>query len=216
MLALLAVKLHVHGHAHRARPLMLVANHVSWLDIFLINAVVAVRFVAKAEIRSWPLFGWLSERVGSLFIERARRHDTARVNALVSEALTEGDVFAVFPEGMTTDGSEVLKFHASLLAPALATQAAIQPVAIRYEREDGTLCVSVAYHGERSMWDALVGMTGERAIHAHVWFLEPMIDSYRHRREVAAAVREAIALTLTRAPHCTRTETGAGLRAAAR
>lgn len=194
---------------------MLVANHVSWLDIFVIDAVVPARFVAKSEIRSWPVFGWLSERVGTIFIERARRHDTARVNALVADALGAGDVFVVFPEGTTTDGTEVLKFHASLLAPALTAGAAVQPVAIRYERDDGTLCVAAAYVGDASLWDALIAMSGEPVIHAHVWFHEPLKGSYRHRRDVAAAAREAIRISLSRAPHRNRTEKDAGLRGAA-
>jgi 1-acyl-sn-glycerol-3-phosphate acyltransferase len=186
------------------------------MDIFAIDAVLPVRFVAKSEIRSWPVFGWLSERVGSLFIERARRHDTMRINTLVSEAMSAGDVFAVFPEGTTSDGSGVLKFHASLLEPALAVDAVIQPVAVRYECGIGMLCLNAAYVGEDSLWESLLKITGERRIDAHVWFLDPVPSSNLHRREVAAAAREAIAATLTRAPRCSRTERAAGLRAAAR
>ena len=140
LLALLSVRLHVHGRPppEGARPLMVVANHVSWLDIFAINAVVPVRFVAKSEIRRWPLIGWLCAQAGTLFIRQARRRDTARINELVAAALRAGEVFTVFPEGTTTDGSSVRKFHSSLLEPALAARAAVQPVAIRYERDDGT------------------------------------------------------------------------------
>ena len=195
---------------------MLVANHVSWIDIFAIDAVLPVRFVAKSEVRSWPLLGWLSERVGTAFIRRARRHDTGRVNTLVREALAEGDVFAVFPEGTTTDGSAVLPFHASLLAPALAAGAAIQPIAIRYERPDGSLCAEAAYDGERSLWDSLVAITGESVTHVHLWLLAPIAAGDRHRREVANAARDAIVLTLSTAPRRNRIETAAGLPTAAR
>ena len=216
MLGVLAVRLHVHGSTAGARPLMLVANHVSWIDIFAINTVLPVRFVAKSEVRSWPLLGWLSERVGTVFIRRARRHDTGRVNTLVKEGLAAGDVFAVFPEGTTTDGAAVLPFHASLLAPALEALAAIQPIAIRYERADGSLCAEAAYDGERTLWDSLIAITGERVAHVHLWFLAPVRVFDRQRRHIASEAREAIVATLSTAPRRSRTETAADLPAAAR
>ncbi|HEY0337193.1 MAG TPA: lysophospholipid acyltransferase family protein [Burkholderiales bacterium] len=209
----LAVRLHVHGRPHSEAPLMLVANHVSWLDIFAINSVLPARFVAKSEIRHWPLLGWLAERSGTLFIERARRRDTARINTEVSAALLAGDVFAVFPEGTTTDGSTVLKFHSALLAPAVTADAAVQPVAIRFERADGSLCVEAAYDGDKSFWDALRGMTTQRAIDAHVWFLSSVSHAQQHRRNVATDVRNAIVLTLSPEALRNRTVRGADLRA---
>jgi 1-acyl-sn-glycerol-3-phosphate acyltransferase len=215
LLDVLALRLHVHGDVDEARPLMLVANHVSWLDIFAVQAIVPVRFVAKSEVRSWPLVGWLSAKAGTLFIHQARRHDTLRINALVGESLRGGDVFAVFPEGMTTDGSCVLKFHASLLAPALEVEAALQPVAIRFQREDGTLCTEAAFDGVRSVWDVVLGVTRHREIDVHVWFLQPLATKGRHRRELAHDAREAILRTLSRAAPSNRPETNAGRRAAA-
>src|SRR5215210_2559116 len=140
LLTILRVPLFLHGMppAYTIRPLMLVSNHVSWLDIFMINAIVAVRFVAKSEIRGWPALGWLCARAGTIFINRGRRRDTTRVNQVVARALVGGDVFTVFPEGTTTDGSTLLKFHASLLEPALEAGAAIQPVALWFDRSDGS------------------------------------------------------------------------------
>ena len=87
-----------------ARRAMIAANHVSWLDIFAIASLRHTRFIAKSEIRDWPLAGWLAEKSGTIFIRRARRHDTARINALVHEALGEGDCVGLFPEGTTTEG----------------------------------------------------------------------------------------------------------------
>ena len=135
-----------------------------------------VRFVGKAEIRKWPLVGWLCARAGTLFIHRARRQDTLRVNEVVAGALRNGDVFAVFPEGTTTDGSIVLKFHSSLLQPALEARAVLQPVALRYEREDGSLCTEAAYDGPKSVWDALTGIVSQRSVIVHVCLL-PLIAS---------------------------------------
>jgi 1-acyl-sn-glycerol-3-phosphate acyltransferase len=217
LLTVLRVRLSVHGTPppRVLRPLMLVSNHVSWLDIFTIDALVASRFVAKSEVRRWPVMGWLCERVGTLFIERARRHDTVRINHAAGAALRAGDVFAVFPEGTTTDGSTVLKFHASLLAPALEAGAAIQPVALRFERSDGSLCTEAAYDGEKSLWDALMGITSQPEIIARVWFLQPIAPEQSHRRDLARAARDAILLTLfPRAPD-SHTGTAGDLRAAA-
>lgn len=191
---------------------MLVANHVSWLDIFVIDSVVPARFVAKSEIRGWPLLGWLCERSGTLFLHRARRRDMARINSEVSTALLAGDVFAVFPEGTTTDGSTVLKFHSSLIAPARVAHASVQPVAIRFQRADGSLCLEAAYDGDKSLWDALLMMTTQRVIEAHVWFLPVIANADQHRRELAADAREAIVLTLFPGAQSNRIERAADLR----
>jgi 1-acyl-sn-glycerol-3-phosphate acyltransferase len=215
LLTLLGIRLFLHGSPppYGVCPLMLVANHVSWLDIFAICAIVPARFVAKSEVRSWPLIGWLCARGGTLFIHRRRRHDTARINSLVCKALEAGDVFAVFPEGTTSDGSTLLKFHAALLEPALEAEAAIQPIALWYDRSDGTLCKEVAFDGERSVWDVLMGVTSQHEVLAHVCFLDPIIAGDRHRRDIAREAYDAILLTLFPQASYSRTEREADLRA---
>jgi 1-acyl-sn-glycerol-3-phosphate acyltransferase len=195
---ILHLRIFLHGlpPTYDLRPLMMVANHVSWLDIFAINAVVPVRFVAKSEVRSWPLVGWLSARAGTIFIDRAKRHDTLRINHLITNALRSGELFAVFPEGTTSDGSRLLKFHSSLLAPALEAGAAIQPVALRYEREDGSLCTEAAYDGAKSVWDALMGVVSARSVIVHVCMLQPVFPGAGGRRALALAAWHAIHRTL--------------------
>jgi len=218
LLALLAVRLHVHGALppRSGAPLIILANHVSWLDIYLIDAILPVRFVAKSEVRRWPLIGWMAERVGTLFIRRAWRADTLRINGLVANAMRQGDPFAIFPEATTTDGTTVLKFHSSLLQPALVAGAAIHPVALRYARPDGSPCLEAAYDGDKSVWDTLRLMATQRVIHAHVTFLAPMTAAGRHRRDLAVAAREAITRGLASGPPRSRIETAAGRRVAAR
>lgn len=195
LLGLLAVKLHVHGKPPRGHgsPVMLVANHVSWLDIYAINAVLPVRFVAKSEIRKWPVIGWLSAKTGTLFIERARRRDTVRISGEIVAAMQRGDVVTVFPEGTTTDGSQVLRFHGSLLQPALQAEAHVHPVALRYERGDGSLCVEAAYDGHKSLWDTLRLIVARPVIHVHVWFLKSLPAAGGDRRRLAQAAHAAIA-----------------------
>ena len=91
--------------------MLIVANHVSWLDIFVLNTLQPARFIAKSELKRWPLVGRFATNAGTLFIDRARRHDTHKVNRHAAEVLAHGDVIAIFPEGTTTDGRDVLPFH---------------------------------------------------------------------------------------------------------
>jgi 1-acyl-sn-glycerol-3-phosphate acyltransferase len=217
LLALLSVELHVEGEVpDGAAGVMLVGNHMSWLDIFAINAVRPARFVSKAEVRQWPLIGWLSVSAGTLFIERARRRDTARINDSVTAALRGGDMVAVFPEGTATDGTAVHKFHSSLLEPAITAEAAVHPVAIRYTRADGTLCTEAGYDGDKTLWDSFTSMIGQPVIHAHLDFLPPLPAGFSTRREIAQAARDAIERRLFPSVPRSHTETGAGLPAASR
>ncbi len=195
LLATLNVRLHVRWDRARARssrgPLMIVANHVSWIDPFVIDAVMPTRFVAKAEIARWPLIGWLTSRAGTVFIRRARRRDTARINERVTNVLREGAVIGVFPEGTTTDGSRVLHFHSSLLQPAVAAASPVQPIALRYLRADGSRCLEVAYEDGRTLWDCVRRMAAQPEIHAELILLEPL-GKTGHRRALAQVARNAI------------------------
>jgi 1-acyl-sn-glycerol-3-phosphate acyltransferase len=198
LLRIFAIRLYVTGAAPAGGAVLIVANHVSWLDIVAINAVRPTRFVAKSEIRHWPLVGWLSVRAETLFIQRARRHHTHEINQVMAAAMQAGDAFAVFPEGFTTHGDVLLPFHASLLQPALACDAAIHPVAIRYSRADGSLCVEADYEGDKSLVESLLQLITQPRVDLHVQFLPPLACAGRHRRELAdeAARRIANALGL--------------------
>ena len=210
LLEILAVRIEPTGTPPRAdAATLLVANHVSWLDIFALNAVSTARFVAKAEIRRWPVVGWLAARGGTLFIERARRHKIAQVNQKVEAALRRGAAFAVFPEGSTTAGDVLLPFHASVLQPALTCDAVLQPVAIRYARADGTLCGEAAYAGGRTMLGSLLAMVTQPVIHARVDFLATLSCNDGDRRGLAREAERAIARALNLPAPSTRAGTAA-------
>jgi 1-acyl-sn-glycerol-3-phosphate acyltransferase len=200
LLRSLAVRLQVTGEPPRAQdvPAMLVANHVSWLDIFAINAAHPMRFVAKAEIRRWPVIGWLCAQGGTLFIERAQRRHTVNINQQIAAGLRAGDTFAVFPEGIISSGDMVLPFHASLLQPALECNARLFPVAVHYTRGDGSLCYEADYVGAKTLLQSLRLMLTQPVIHVHLQFLPPIAVDSRHRRELAqiAAAQIAAALNL--------------------
>jgi 1-acyl-sn-glycerol-3-phosphate acyltransferase len=180
---------------------MLVANHISWLDIFLLSALQPARFVAKAEVRRWPVIGWLSTHAGTLFIERERRHDTHKVNQRTADALAAGEVIAVFPEGTTSDGTQLLRFHASLLQPIVDADGHVQPVAIRYRTPSGQHSSAPAYAGDTTFLESFWRLTGERELVAELHVAEPLAARDRHRRELSRAAEEAIrtALGLTAA-----------------
>src|SRR5690348_10218965 len=147
LLSVLCIRLRYRGFTPTSETsrAMLAANHVSWLDVYSINSVCPARFVAKSEIRSWPLLGWLGRNAGTLFIERTKRSDTARINEHIGNALTIGDRVAIFPEGTTSDGTMLRHFHASLLQPAVTVAATLYPVAIRYTDTAGKTSANAPY-----------------------------------------------------------------------
>jgi len=176
--------------------MMLVANHVSWLDIYLLKAVRPARFVSKIEVRSWPIVGWLANRTGTLFIDRTRRHDTARVNHEMSAVLSQGGCIAVFPEGTTSNGSLLRPFHASLLQPAVHSQGLVWPAAIRYTHADGSLNMAAAYVDELTFADSLALILSQAIIYAELEFLPPIPAQGKARRELARDAEYAIASAL--------------------
>ena len=131
MLAIIGIEVRVKGHPAPG-PVLMAANHISWLDILVMHAACHCRFVAKSEIRSWPLVGVLTTGGGSLYIERGSRHDAMRVVHQMAAALQAGQVLAAFPEGRTGDGITLLPFHANLLQAAISANAPIQPVALQF------------------------------------------------------------------------------------
>ena len=174
---------------------LIAANHVSWLDVFVVSGVCPTRFIAKSEIRDWPIAGWIADRAETLFVRRARRRDTARINELVHAALAQRDCVGLFPEGTTTEGETLLRFHSSLLEPAVANGARVYPVAIRYQFADGSLCRPMAYDDLSFMQSAIL-IARQRGVIARVAFGEPIDTRMLHRRDVAHRARATIATLL--------------------
>jgi 1-acyl-sn-glycerol-3-phosphate acyltransferase len=154
------------------------------------------RFIAKSEIRDWPVAGWLAERSGTIFIRRARRHDTARINARVHEALADGECVALFPEGTTTEGDRLLKFHSSLFAPAVANGARVFPAAVRYEGPDGAPLPALAYVGELTFTQSLGLVIATRETVARLSFAEPIDTTGLTRQAVAAEAHRRVSSLL--------------------
>jgi 1-acyl-sn-glycerol-3-phosphate acyltransferase len=175
---------------------MVAANHVSWLDIFLVSSARPTRFVAKSEIRDWPLAGWIADKAGTLFVRRSEWRETARVNERVHDAFGQGDCVGLFPEGITTEGDTLLKFHSALFEPAVANEARVYPAAIRYETASGELCREVSFAGDRSFMESLALVIRQRRVVAKIAFAAPIEARGATRREVAVLARSRVASLL--------------------
>jgi 1-acyl-sn-glycerol-3-phosphate acyltransferase len=173
-------------------PTLIVSNHVSWLDMWVVNSVVPVRFVSKADVRRWPVLGFLVTRAGTIFIERSKRHDTVRTNRNMVQALLRREHIAIFPEGTTTDGTELKPFHASLFQPAVGAGARVVVLALRYVNRDGSTNLHASYAGERSLWQSVQLILSHRSLRAELHFAGTIDASGKTRRDIA---REAESIT---------------------
>jgi len=194
LLRILGTRLVLEGEPPRAAA-VIVANHVAWLDVFVVLSVVPCRFIAKSEIRDWPLAGWIAARSGTIFIRRGLRRDIASINARVHDLLVAGESVGLFPEGTTGEGGALLKFHSSLFEPAVVNAARVHPAAIRYLRPDGTPCEAAIY-GERTFLQSLARIIREPAMRAELRFASPLAAGGTHRRELARRAQASVATML--------------------
>lgn len=174
---------------------LIVSNHVSWLDIYLVNALTETHFVCKEEVRDWPLIGWLVEHAETVFIARGSRTAAARTAQTIAARLHAGERVAVFPEGTTTRGQMLLPFRSALFQAAVDTGASVQPVALRYLNQAGAPSTAAAYEGETTFWECLRAITMASGLRAELVFLEPLPGEL-DRRDLAARAEHSIACAL--------------------
>ncbi|MDE2388641.1 MAG: 1-acyl-sn-glycerol-3-phosphate acyltransferase [Betaproteobacteria bacterium] len=198
LLSILAIRLCSRGRLPTLEVprVLFAANHISWLDVCVLMAACPTRFVAKAEISRWPVLGLLSRNAGTLFIERAKRSDTLRINQQISDVLEKGERVTIFPEGTTTDGAQLNHFHASLLQSAVTADALLYPVAIRYRDNAGNICKDAAYI-DPSLILSLQKILSLTSIDAELTFNQPISCGMKNRRELARLSEQAIASTLS-------------------
>ncbi|MDM0077284.1 lysophospholipid acyltransferase family protein [Variovorax sp. J2P1-59] len=193
MLNLMGISLTVQGTPPAHGPLLLVCNHLSWLDILTIHAARHVRFVSKSVVREWPVIGTLSTGAGSLYIERERRRDAVRVVHHMTEALREGDIMAVFPEGTTSDGHGLLPFHANLLQAAISSGAPVQPAALRFaDAATGETSYAPRYIDDDSLLTSVWNTLKAPPLLAIVRFGEPQPSQGRDRRAWAKSLHDDV------------------------
>jgi 1-acyl-sn-glycerol-3-phosphate acyltransferase len=194
MLKRLAIELVLVGTPARTGPMLMVSNHISWLDILALHAVCHCRFVAKADVLRWPVLGTMASGAGTLYVKRESRRDAMRMLSQMAQALRDGDILAVFPEGTTGDGSSVLPFHSSLIQAAIAADAPVQPVALNVvDRQSGMASRAVTYMGDDSLLGSLWRTFRARDLRVVVAFGAPQLSAGRDRRAWAHDLRREIA-----------------------
>jgi 1-acyl-sn-glycerol-3-phosphate acyltransferase len=200
LLQRLGVTLAVHG-APKPGAKLVVANHISWLDIAAIHAVMPqARFVSKADVKHWPVLGAMVAGAGTLFIEREKKRDALRVVHQMAEALKSGDTVAVFPEGTTANGHALLPFHANLLQAAIATATPIQAVALRFSDAQGAVSKDAEFLGETTLLQSIWRIARAQGMVVSVAVLPPQGTAHADRRALAESVRQEVAQAMAALP----------------
>lgn len=199
---LVGIRVRVHGAPAEARPLLLIANHVSWLDIMVLGSVMELSFISKAEVADWPIFGLFAKLQRSVFVERERRARTGDVAAEIAERLAKGDALVLFGEGTSSNGIHVLPFRTALVgAAAKAAQqagggeATIQPLAVNYTMLHGVPMgrfhkPRVAWYGDMELANHLWWVLNHGVIDVDVMFADPIVFTEGSDRKRIAKTAE--------------------------
>ena len=174
---------------------MVCSNHISFLDIFLLDSILPVRFVAKKEIESWPVFGLISRAAGTLFIDRSRRRAVLEMAEKMNESLRAGESVLFFPEGTTGEGRVLLPFYANLFASAVATEAELIPVVIRYTQK-GEITTIPSYAGNIPLFTVMKRIVFSSGLEAEVQVLEPISSAGVDRKTLCAQTSAVMSAAL--------------------
>lgn len=156
LLGILRLTVEIQGRWPSASgPWLLTSNHISWVDIFVIQSLHPVRFVSKAEVRHWPLFGWLAAKTGTLFLDRTSHRQTLAIGQAMMHAMAQGDDVGLFPESTTSSGEDVLPFKTSLFQEPLKQQITLLPVALRYPTPAGSKESDYPFIGDMTFAESL-------------------------------------------------------------
>ena len=192
MLQRLGLTLEVNGMFKPGAKLV-VANHVSWLDIVAVHAVCPeARFVSKADVQQWPLLNRLIASAETIYLDRERKRDALRVVHRMAEVLAAGGTVAAFPEGTTGDGRTLLPFHANLLQAAISTATPVQPLALRYADAHHAVSPAALWLGETTLLGSVWKLACAEGMVVRLHVLPPMATAHADRRALAATLREQI------------------------
>lgn len=193
LLTILKIQVIVHGDLqmlHSQTGYLMVANHISWLDIHVINSLKPMIFVAKSDVAQWPIFGWIAQKIGTIFIRRDKLSDLKRVIQLIQSKIHQRQAICIFPEGTSSDGRQVLEFRSNLFEVVSHTPHQIIPLAIQYQ-EDGMYSDRAAFIGDMGLIDSIGRVMQSNSLVADV-YLAPPIDADKSRQELAILSREAV------------------------
>jgi 1-acyl-sn-glycerol-3-phosphate acyltransferase len=196
LLALLGIRVETDGDLAGIATGLLVGNHISFIDIFVINAVLPSAFVAKSDVRQWPLIGWLCQRSNTVFIERGSRKAAHQAHRQMLAAFAAGQRLAIFPEGTTTAGDRLLPFHAALFQSAIDAAVPVHAIALGYRSRDGAPSTAPAYIDEISLIDCLVSVLEAGGLVARVTLAASFAPPLPDRRHLAHRAHQAVAAAL--------------------
>ncbi|GGH59714.1 1-acyl-sn-glycerol-3-phosphate acyltransferase [Comamonas phosphati] len=177
------VRLQVQGQPPVKGPVLIASNHISWLDIPMMHAARHCRFISKSDVKGWPIIGTLATAAGTLYIQRSSRRDALRMVSSMQQAFERGEILAVFPEGTTGDGRELLAFHSNLLEAAVQCDAPVQPVGLRFfDGATGETSYAATYVGDETLLGSIWRVLGANDLVAVVHYGEPQRAQGRDRR----------------------------------
>jgi len=170
---------------------LLVSNHLSYVDILVIATITPAMFVAKREVKSWPIFGFFARLAGTLFVDRQRRTHVGQTTNEIQTALDHGALVVLFPEGTSSDGKTILPFKSSLLEPAARHTHSLYASLIQYELEDGDVSEEICYWKDMTLVPHLFNLLSKKTIHASVSFTQ-LRESSTDRKELARQLHSEI------------------------
>jgi len=170
---------------------LIVSNHLSYMDIMVFSTVTPCAFVSKREVFSWPGVGWVAALTGNIFIDRARTSETHAIQPRIQQALDAGGRLVLFPEGTSSNGDDVLRFHSSLFQPAIMSGAAVTPAHISYTVADGDARTDVCYWGNMVLAPHLWNLLSKDAVEARVRFSDQAFK-FTDRKQAALQMRECV------------------------
>jgi 1-acyl-sn-glycerol-3-phosphate acyltransferase len=195
LLRILKVKVIIHGDPSTllgTKPYLLVSNHISWLDIHIINSIRPVIFVAKADVSKWPIFGYLASMLGTIFLKREKLSDIKRVIQLMKDKLANQEVVAIFPEGTSSDGKSVLPFKSNLFESAHQAHVDVLPITIQY-KENAQYSNRAAFIGDMELIDSIKNILKSNHLVVHV-HLSDSLSGHLTRQELASRAHQMVAL----------------------
>lgn len=203
---IMGLRIRIIGRPSSDRPMLIISNHVSWIDIVALGSVMPLSFVAKAEVAAWPVFGLMAKLQRSIFVDRTRKGDTGKVNAEIAERLVEGDPIVLFAESTTADGNRILPFRSALVGAAQETilsggagpHVCLQPVALAYTRRDGLPAgrmgrAHIGWYGDMEMLPHLAGILRGGPLDMEVRFGTPLaFDAGSDRKTITRQAEDEV------------------------
>jgi 1-acyl-sn-glycerol-3-phosphate acyltransferase len=185
--------LHVKVHSEGRPPIrgIMASNHLSYTDILVYASLHPLVFVSKSEVASWPVVGWFTKCAGTLYISRQHKSDVVRLGEEMVKVVNAGLVVTLFLEGTSTDGSNVLPFRSSLLAPVENHRWAATPACINYTLQDGSVADEVCYWRDMTFGPHFLNLLFKKQIDAFVRFGEP-VKAGSDRKEMARALHAEV------------------------